>query len=992
MNAPPQNTYLQLMQSTSMLSGGNNAFVESLYEDYLRDVTSVPAEWRAYFDKLQAAAAGHDVAHSPIQRGFLELGKRQAGRPANADMARKQSSVLQLINAHRFLGTRVANLDPLNRFDKPVIPELDPAHYGLGEADMETVFNTGSLVTASTRRCEASGAGEAVQHPLPQTAGFASNVSRDANEPHMTLREIWQRLRRIYCGSIGAEYMHISEIAQKRWIQSRLEGVNGEADYPAETKKRILERLTAAETLERYLHTKYVGQKRFSLEGGETLIPLLHHLLQRAGGNGVKETVIGMAHRGRLNVLVNTLGKLPKVLFAEFDGIHTEHLTSGDVKYHQGFSSDIGTPGGAMHLTLAFNPSHLEIVNPVVEGSVRARQHRRKDLQGNQVLPVLLHGDAAFSGQGVNQETFTLSQTRGYRTGGTVHVIINNQIGFTTSDSRDMRSSLYCTDVAKMVDAPIFHVNADDPEAVLLVTEIALDFRMQFAKDVVIDMVCFRKLGHNEQDEPLVTQPFMYRYINQHPGTRAVYARHLVEQGVLPANEPDEMIAGYRRAMDEGRDPLQSVLTAHKHEYGVDWSRYSGEVPWNSPVESAVPLSRLQQLAERLTSLPANFKLHSRVEKIIADRIAMGKGELPVDWGMAENLAYASLLTEGYPVRLSGEDCGRGTFFHRHAVLHDQRRAQSDQGYHVPLQNLVQEQADFIVIDSILSEEAVLAFEYGYATAEPDSLTIWEAQFGDFANGAQVVIDQFIASGEAKWGRLCGLVMLLPHGYEGQGPEHSSGRIERYLQLCADYNIQVCVPSNSAQIFHLLRRQMLRLLRKPLIVFTPKSLLRSKDASSPLEDFAHGEFQAVIPEVEVLDAGKVCRIIACSGKVYYDLVKARRERGITDIAIIRLEQLYPFPHEDFTAQINAYPNATEVLWCQEEPGNQGAWHRIQHYLLRHLRAGMKLGYALRPSSASPAAGYLAVHNEQQKAVIDAAFRSDLDVISKPGVSHEYHRS
>ena len=955
MNEPVN--FLKLMQDSSMLFGGNNVFIEGLYEDYLRDPASVPGEWRAYFDKLVASAKTPDVAHSPIQRGFAALPASGLAPALQTDESRKQASVLQLINAHRFLGVRVADLDPLKRHAKPQIAELNPAYYNLDESDLDSTFNTGSLVGGA----------------------------------RMTLREILQRLKRIYCGSVGAEYMYISDIAQKRWIQGRLEGANGEPHYATETRKRILERLTAAEGLERYLHTKYVGQKRFSLEGGETLIPLLHHLLQRAGEQGVKETVIGMAHRGRLNVLINTLGKLPKVLFAEFEGVHLEHLTSGDVKYHQGFSSDIGTPGGPMHLTLAFNPSHLEIVNPVVEGSVRARQHRRKDYQGKQVLPVLLHGDAAFAGQGVNQETFNLSQTRGYRTGGTVHIVINNQIGFTTSDARDTRSSLYCTDVAKMIDAPIFHVNADDPEAVMFITELAFDFRMQFGKDVVIDMVCFRKLGHNEQDEPLVTQPFMYRYINQHPGTRARYAQRLVEQGIVAADEPERMVADYRRAMDEGRDPLQAALVGHKHDFGVSWAKYKNDLAWYAPVESAVPRARLQQLAERLVTLPENFKLHSRVEKIIADRTAMGKGELALDWGMAENLAYASLVTEGYPIRLSGEDCGRGTFFHRHAVLHDQNRVQFDQGYHIPLQNIAPDQADFIVIDSILSEEAVLGFEYGYATAEPDTLTIWEGQFGDFANGAQVVIDQFITSGEAKWGRLCGLTMLLPHGYEGQGPEHSSGRIERYLQLCADYNIQVCVPSNAAQIFHLLRRQMLHPSRKPLIVFTPKSLLRSKDAASPLDDFCVGRFHPVIPEVDALEAGKVRRIIACSGKVYYDLLKARRERGIDNMAVIRIEQLYPFPHDDFTEQVATYPNATEVVWCQEEPGNQGAWHRIQHYLLRHMRKGMRLDYALRPSSASPAAGYLAVHNEQQKAVIDAAFRPDLDVKNKPGANkHEHH--
>ena len=955
----PDKNYLRSMQETSLLFGGNNVFVESLYEDFLRSPSSVPAEWREYFEKLNVAGKAADVAHSPIQRSFAALPSSGASCEVPVDEMRKQASVLQLINAHRFLGVRIASLDPLKRHAKPQIAELNPAYYDLDEADMHSTFNTGSLVGGA----------------------------------RMTLAEILQRLRRIYCGSVGAEYMYISDIAQKRWIQARLEGERGQPNYTAETKKRILERLTAAEGLERYLHTKYVGQKRFSLEGGDTLIPLLHHLLQRAGEQGMKETVIGMAHRGRLNVLVNTLGKLPKNLFAEFEGIHHEHLTSGDVKYHQGFSSDIGTPGGLLHVTLAFNPSHLEIVNPVVEGSVRARQHRRGDHTGKEVLPVLLHGDAAFAGQGVNQETFNLSQTRGYRTGGTVHVVINNQIGFTTSDARDTRSSLYCTDVAKMIETPIFHVNGDDPEAVLMVTELALDFRQQFGKDVVIDMVCFRKLGHNEQDEPLVTQPFMYRYINKHPGTRALYAQRLVEQGVLKADEPDAMVVAYRRAMDEGRDPLQSALTIENRENSVSWVKFKRDLPWNMPVDTAVPRERLQQLAQRLTEVPENFVLHSRVEKIVADRVAMGKGELSLDWGMAENLAYATLLTEGHPVRLSGEDCERGTFFHRHAVWNDQNRTQWDKGIHIPLQKLAADQADFVVINSILSEEAVLGFEYGYATAEPRTLTVWEAQFGDFANGAQVVIDQFIASGEAKWGRLCGLTMLLPHGYEGQGPEHSSGRIERYLQLCADYNIQVCIPSSAAQIFHLLRRQMLRPTRKPLIVFTPKSLLRSKDAASKLDDLVKGGFQPVIGEVEEVGARRavpVRRIIACSGKVYYDLLKARRERGIVDMAIIRIEQLYPFPHDDFAAQIAAYPNASEVVWCQEEPGNQGAWHRIQHYLLRHLRPDMRLDYALRPSSASPAAGYLAVHHEQQKAVIDAAFRPDLDVKNKPGAHRHEH--
>ena len=685
----------------------------------------------------------------------------------------------------------------------------------------------------------------------------------------------------------------------------------------------------------------------------------------------MQESVIGMAHRGRLNVLVNTMGKMPKDLFSEFEGKHADHLPSGDVKYHLGFSSDINTPGGPMHLSLAFNPSHLEIVNPVVEGSVRARQHRRKDREGKQVLPILIHGDAAVAGQGVVMETLNLSQTRGYRTGGTVHIVVNNQIGFTTSDVRDTRSTLYCTDIMKMVEAPVFHVNADDPEAVCLVTEIALDFRMHFQKDVVIDLVCFRRHGHNEQDEPMVTQPLMYKSVSQHPGTRRLYAEKLVAQGIIRAEEADEMVQTYRAALDQGYHTNKNILSNFNPPYAVDWSRFKGG-RWNDPVTTSVPLKELQALGDKLTTLPSGFKLHSRVEKVIADRRQMTLGKLPLDWGMAENLAYASLIKAGFGVRLSGQDSGRGTFFHRHAVLHDQARERWDAGNHIPLQHIAENQPAFAVIDSVLSEEAVLGFEYGYATAEPDELIVWEAQFGDFTNGAQVVIDQFIASGEVKWGRLCGLVLMLPHGYEGQGPEHSSARLERFLQLCADYNMQVVVPSTPAQMFHVLRRQMVRPFRKPLVIMSPKSMLRHKESVSSLEDLSSHEFQPVIGETDDIDAKNVQRVVFCSGKVYYDLRAARRERGIQDVAIVRIEQLYPFPHDDYKAQIDKYANAKKVVWCQEEPGNQGAWHRIQHYLLRHMLANQKLAYALRPSSASPAVGYLALHNEQQKAVIEAA--------------------
>ena len=945
--------------SSSYLFGGNAPFVEELYESYLENPQSVSDGWREYFDRMQvlpspAGTGGRDVAHAPIVESFAARAKegrlRAAVPQGDVAVARKQVFVQQLIAAYRFLGVHWADLDPLKRRERPHIRELEPGFYDLTESDMDMVFDAGSLYFGAER---------------------------------LTLREIIKGLRETYCGTVGAEYMYLSDPGQKRWIQQRLESCRSQPSYPPEFKRHILERLTAAETLEKYLHTRYVGQKRFSGEGAESMIPLLDQLLQKAGTAGVQETVIGMAHRGRLNVLVNVLGKMPKDLFSEFEGRHPDDLPAGDVKYHQGFSSDIMTPGGPMHLTLAFNPSHLEIVNPVIEGSVRARQHRRRDREGKQVLPVQIHGDAAFAGQGVVMETLNLSQTRGYGTGGSVHIVLNNQIGFTTSDPRDTRSTIYCTDVAKMVEAPIFHVNGDDPEAVVLVTELALDFRTQFKKDVVIDMVCFRKLGHNEQDEPMVTQPLMYKIINKHPGTRRLYADRLAAQGVIGAEEAGNYVTEYRAALDAGLHTNKTILLHHNPPFAVNWAPYKN-TRWNEKDDTTLPLADLKMLAERLTTIPPNFKLHPRVEKIIADRRLMGQGKMMLDWGMAENLAYASLLRDGYSVRISGQDSGRGTFFHRHAVLHDQNREKWDAGTYVPLRNISPNQGDFVVIDSVLSEEAVLGFEYGYSTSEPNELVVWEAQFGDFANGAQVVIDQFIAAGEVKWGRICGLVMLLPHGYEGQGPEHSSGRPERFLQLCADYNMQVCVPATPVQMFFLLRRQMIRPYRKPLVIFTPKSLLRHKESVSPLEEFAESKFKPVNAEWDAeIDPRRVKRVIFCCGKVFFDLWVARRERGIKDIAIVRIAQLYPFPHDDFKQQIDLYSHAREVLWCQEEPGNQGAWHRIQHYLLRHMRPDQVLAYALRPSSASPAVGYLSLHNEQQKAVVDAAFGEITDNLVLP---------
>ncbi|AJK46132.1 2-oxoglutarate dehydrogenase E1 component [Burkholderia plantarii] len=941
---------MKQFQLNSYLFGGNASYVEELYEAYLDNPASVPDNWREYFDALQNVPAtdgsnANDVAHNPIVESFAQRAKANAFIPressgGNLATARKQVHVQSLISAYRFLGSQWANLDPLKRRERPAIPELEPAFYDFSEADLDQTFSASNLYF-----------------------GFEQ----------ASLRDIVKSLRDTYCGTIGVEYMYIGDPEQKRWWQERLESTRATPNFSADKKKHVLNRLTAAEGLERYLHTKYVGQKRFSLEGGESFIAAMDEVVQHSGSKGVQEIVIGMAHRGRLNVLVNTLGKMPADLFAEFEGKHVDDLPAGDVKYHKGFSSDIATEGGPVHLSLAFNPSHLEIVNPVVEGSAKARMDRRGDADGLQVLPVQIHGDAAFAGQGVVMETLNLAQTRGYGTHGTLHIVINNQIGFTTSDPRDARSTLYCTDVVKMIEAPVLHVNGDDPEAVVLAVQIAIDYRMQFHKDVVIDIVCFRKLGHNEQDTPAVTQPLMYKKIAQHPGTRALYAEKLVQQGVITAEQGDEFVKAYRKAMDDGHHTVDPVLSNYKSKYAVDWVPFLNR-KWTDAADTAVPLAELKRIGERITTVPENFKVHPLVERVINDRRKMAQGDQPLDWGMGEHLAFASLVSSGYAVRLTGQDSGRGTFTHRHAVLHDQNRERWNDGTYVPLQNVSEGQANFTVIDSVLSEEAVLGFEYGYSTAEPNTLVLWEAQFGDFVNGAQVVIDQFISSGEVKWGRVSGLTMLLPHGYEGQGPEHSSTRIERFLQLCADHNMQVVQPTTPAQIFHLLRRQMIRLFRKPLIVATPKSLLRHKEAVSDLSELAKGSFLPVIGEVdETIDAKKVKRVIACSGRVYYDIVAHRREAKAHDVAIVRIEQLYPFAHKQFEAEMKKYDNATEVVWVQDEPQNQGPWFYIEHHLKEGMKEGQKLAYSGRPASASPAVGYYAKHYEQQKALIEGAF-------------------
>lgn len=937
--------------ANSYLFGGNAPYVEELYESYLDNPGSVPDNWRNYFDQLQNMPASdgqeatRDQAHAPIVESFAQRAKANAfvqrGQEPDLAVAMKQVHVQSLIASYRSLGSRWADLDPLKRQDRPAIPELDPTFYGLTEADLDQVFSASNT--------------------------YFSKATT------MSLRDILKALRDTYCRSVGAEYMHISDPAIKRWIQERLETTFSAPAVTPERKRHLLQQLTEAEGLERFLHTKYVGQKRFSLEGGDSFIASMDELVNHAGESGVQEIIVGMAHRGRLNMLVNIMGKMPGDLFAEFEGHHAEGLTDGDVKYHNGFSSDLSTRGGPVHLSLAFNPSHLEIVNPVVEGSVRARQERRGAEGYKQVLPVLVHGDAAFAGQGVVMETLNLAETRGYGTGGTIHLVINNQIGFTTSDPRDTRSTIYCTDVSKMIEAPVFHVNGDDPEAVVFATRLALDFRMQFGRDVVVDIVCFRKLGHNEQDTPALTQPLMYKRIGVHPGTRKLYADKLTAQGVLNEGDGDQLVKDYRQYMEDGRRTIEPVLTNYKSKYAIDWSPYLG-AKWTDQADTAVPLAELKRLGERLTQVPAGFTPHMLVNKLLKDRSAMARGEQNLDWGMGEHLAFASLVASGYALRITGQDSGRGTFVHRHAVLHDQNRERWNDGTYIPLQNVADGQAPFVVIDSVLSEEAVLGFEYGYSCADPNTLTIWEAQFGDFVNGAQVVIDQFIVSGEAKWGRQSGLTMMLPHGYEGQGPEHSSARIERFLQLCADNNIQVVQPTSAAQIFHLLRRQMIRQFRKPLVILTPKSLLRNKDAGSPLTDLSDGRFRPIIGEVDAaINPATVKRVLACSGKVYYDLINGRRERELDNVAIIRVEQLYPFAHKTFETELRKYPKATEVVWVQDEPQNQGPWFYVEHHLYENMSAGQKLGYAGRAASASPAVGYLAKHQEQQKALVEQAF-------------------
>ena len=929
---------------SSHFSGANAVYVEGLYETYLHSPNSVPDEWRKFFDSLPRVngSVKPDVSHDTVVQYFELLGKKKS-RPTPApgsggihlEHERKQVKVVQLISSYRFRGHQRAKLDPLNLMVRENVPDLNLQFHGLTNADLETTFQSGPLYLG---------------------------------KQEATLREIVETLEDTYCGKLGPEFMHITSFAEKQWLAQRFESVRSTPTYGDDDRLDVLMRLTAAEGLEKHLDSKYPGTKRFGLEGGESLIPLLDCLIHRSGEYGVKEIVMAMAHRGRLNVLVNILGKNPAEMFEEFEGKRLVN-TSGDVKYHQGFSSNVMTPGGEIHLALGFNPSHLEISCPVMIGSGRARQDRRNDASGQKVLPILIHGDAAFSGQGVVMETFQLSQTRAYQTGGTIHIVINNQIGFTTSRRDDARSTEYCTDVAKLVGAPILHVNGDDPDAVMFAAMLATDYRYEFGKDVVIDLVCYRRRGHNETDEPSATQPEMYSAIRSHETTRAIYARKLIDEGVINQSKANSMAEEYRSSLDSGEFVVPNLVREPDTGLFVDWNPYLGH-DWRTSADTGIALKVLQKVASQITSIPDGISVQRQVAKIYDDRRKMAGGALPLNWGMSELLAYGTLIQQGFPIRFTGQDSRRGTFSHRHAVIFDQK---SDDAY-LPLANLYEDQPRFDIYDSILSEEAVLAFEYGYATTSPKGLIIWEAQFGDFVNGAQVVIDQFIASGEHKWARLSGLVMMLPHGFEGQGPEHSSARLERFLQLCAENNMQVCIPTTPSQIFHLLRRQAIRPMRRPLVIMSPKWILRHKLATSSLEELADGRFDCVIDDSSVV-VKKVKKVILCSGKVFYHLLEERDSKNISNVAIIRIEQLYPFPDKEIDEILTKYKGINEIVWCQEEPRNQGAWYNSQHFLRAaavRLSEDLSLEYVGRPSSAAPASGYMSVHLEEQKKFIEEA--------------------
>jgi 2-oxoglutarate dehydrogenase E1 component len=912
----------------SQLEGENAAYLENLYEAYLDNPQNVPGEWRSYFDSLGANRAA-EAKHSEVRDTFLHLAyapKMQTGPGKEVDSV-KFNQVMDLVNSYRTLGHYEAKIDPLNL--NPGLPQrsLLPENHGLTEADLNQSW------------------------PIP-------NFS---NEP---LKNVIIKLKQIYCGSIGFEYYYAEDTKVREWLRAKIE--RSRTPLTPEQKKWLLQRMIAADGLEKYLGTRYPGQKRFGLDGGDSLIPMIDTMVHQACDNGVKEIVLAMAHRGRLNVLVNVLGKAPQDLFAEFEGKYNRDFLAGDVKYHNGFSSDIKSAGGMLHLSLAFNPSHLEIVSTVVEGSVHARQERRGN-NTDQVLAIHTHGDAAFAGQGCVYEILNMSQTRGFGNGGAVHIVINNQVGFTISNPEDARSTYYCTDIAKMFGAPVFHVNGDDPEAVYFVSQLALEYRREFKHDVFIDLVCYRRHGHNESDEPSATQPLMYQVIKSLPVAWKFYADKLTQEGVIDAAGIEAMQQDYKKALEAGH-PVKDLIPAEMNKKFIsDWTPYLKKT-WQAPYEAKLPLEQIKALGVALDQLPPDFNVQAQVKKGLLERNKMLTGELPVTWGYAETMAYATLLAQGMHIRLCGEDSGRGTFSHRHAVLYDQKTGK----VYIPLDHVAPKQAKITIVDSILSEEAVMGFEYGYASSSPEALTIWEAQYGDFANGAQVIIDQFLCAGEEKWGRLCGLTLLLPHGQEGAGPEHSSARLERFLQLCANGNMQVCAPTTPAQIYHLLRRQVLRPFRNPLIIMSPKSILRHPLVLSTLDELANGQFYNVLPEQDTIDAKKMTRVVICQGKVYYDLLTQRREKKLENIALIRLEQMYPFPADEMKAILAPYAHVKDWVWCQEEPHNQGAWFRVAPDINALLPQGNALRYVGRKAYASPAVGYPSLFKEEQAALVAEA--------------------
>ena len=923
---------------SSHISGGHSAYLENMYELYLENPDQLSSEWVVFFDDLEPKGInGNRVSHKQIVDEFKNL-SRSANLSGNIPDAR-QSKVIRLIQSYRNRGHQKANLDPLGIMDRAEIEDLDLEFHGLSKEDLNDEFFTDTLLIGKEKA---------------------------------TLKEIIESLKVIYCGNIGIEYNHIMDSYERKWFQKKFESKLGKYSFSTDDKLHIYERLNSAEGLAKYLAAKYPGMKRFGIDGAESLIPLVDAVIQNCGELGANQICFGMAHRGRLNLLVNVLGKLPSELFSAFDeDYEITGANTGDVKYHLGFSSNLETKGGEVHVSLNNNPSHLEIVDPVVLGSVRARQDRLNDNERQKVVPVLLHGDASFSGQGVVMESLQMSQTRGFNVGGTIHIIVNNQIGFTTSSKKDSRSTDYSTDVAKIIQAPVIHVNGDDPEMVVKAAIIACKYRKEFNKDIVIDLFCYRRRGHNEADDPSATQPLMYSKIKQHPSVLTQYEDALIREGLISSDQTAAVRSDYRKSLESGLSVAKNLAKKPNEELWFNWDEYIDNKWWDE-TDTSITKKSITKLGKQISKTPENFNLGPQAAKIFKDRDQMTESKIDINWGYGEMLAYASLLEQGYPIRLTGQDVRRGTFSHRHACVFDK---ETGKGL-IPLSKIAEEHnTKFDIYDSLLSEEAVLAFEYGYSATWPTGLVIWEAQFGDFANGAQVVIDQFIVSAQHKWERLSGLVMLLPHGYEGQGPEHSSARIERFLQLCASENIQVCVPSSPAQIFHLLRRQAIRKLRTPLVVISPKSLLRNPDASSKITELTSGSFQCVIDDDCQKD--NVKKIILCSGKVFYDIKKQQNLSDKDDIAIIRIEQLYPFPYDDLEEILNTYPNAVEIVWCQEEPANQGAWfshrHRIQRVLDR-LKNNLEITLVSRPAAAAPAVGMMKLHLKQQEELIELALK------------------